>query len=365
MKKHILLFTALIAVLTLTACGQKPADEISDGPAAVIETPPAEQTANETSDQLSGVYPLTVTDQLGREVIIEKEPETLVSGYYISTSILLALGQTDKLVGIEAKAKSRPIYRLSAPQIIELPSVGTAKEFDLEGCAALHPDLVIVPAKLKDSIPALEELGLTVLAVNPEDGQLLQEAVTLLGAATGSKERAAKLLSFISDQQTALSSFLEGAEPSSLYLAGNSSFLSTAGPAMYQHTLITNAGASNCASELTDSYWAEISYEQLLAWNPDYIILASDSSYTVEDVLADPNLSDCNAVKSGNVYQLPNAFEAVDSPVPGSFLGSLWLASILHPDAYSKEQWQQTATEFYETFYGFTPDFDNLYITGS
>ena len=102
-----------------------------------------------------------MTDQLGRQVVIEEEPQTIVSGYYISSSLLIALGQQDKLVGIEAKADSRPIYSLAAPELLELPSVGTAKEFDLEGCAALNPDLVILPAKLKETIPALEELGLT------------------------------------------------------------------------------------------------------------------------------------------------------------------------------------------------------------
>ena len=81
--------------------------------------------------------PVTLTDAAGRQVTIETEPETLVSGYYITTSMLIALGQQDKLVGIEAKADTRPIYALAAPELLELPSVGTAKEFDLEGCAAL------------------------------------------------------------------------------------------------------------------------------------------------------------------------------------------------------------------------------------
>ena len=50
---------------------------------------------------------------------------------------MIALGLDDKLVGVEAKADKRNIYKLSAPELTSLPSVGTAKEFDLEGCAAL------------------------------------------------------------------------------------------------------------------------------------------------------------------------------------------------------------------------------------
>ena len=45
-------------------------------------------------------FPVTVTDALGREVTIEAEPQRIVSGYYIATSMLMALDKTDCLVGI-------------------------------------------------------------------------------------------------------------------------------------------------------------------------------------------------------------------------------------------------------------------------
>ena len=99
--------------------------------------------------------------------------------------MVIALGQQDKLVGVEAKADSRPIYSLAAPELLELPSVGTAKEFDLEGCAALEPDLVVLPLKLKDTVSALEELGIPVLLANPEDLTLLRQTIEMLGGSHG------------------------------------------------------------------------------------------------------------------------------------------------------------------------------------
>ena len=104
-------------------------------------------------------YPLTVTDQLGREVTIESEPQTLASGYYISTSLLIALGLEDQLVGIEAKADTRPIYSLAAPQLLELPNIGTARNSIWNSAPHLIRDLVIVPARLKDSIPRHRRAG--------------------------------------------------------------------------------------------------------------------------------------------------------------------------------------------------------------
>lgn len=299
-------------------------------------------------------YPVTLIDQAGREVTIEEEPQKLVSGYYISSSLLIALDMDEKMVGIENKADKRAIYRLSAPELIELPNVGTAKEFDLEGCAALEPDLVILPLKLKNAAETLESLGIDVLLVNPENQEQLNEMMDLISVATNSNEKAQALKDFTAAQEAKLSDLLKEAEKPSVYLAGNSSMLSTAGDAMYQSDMIRIAGGANVASEITDTYWQEISYEQLLAWNPEYIILASDADYSVEDVLADPNLAECAAVAKGNVYQMPNKAEAWDSPVPSGILGAVWLASVIHPEAFSAEDCAALIDEYYETFYGFT-----------
>ena len=353
MKKILSLLLGLAMVLSLTACGQSCSNEPTVPETTAPETTAPETTVPETTAPVTH-YPITVTDQAGREVTIAEEPQRLVSGYYISTSALIALELEGKLVGIEAKADKRAIYKLSAPELIDLPSVGTAKEFDLEGCAALEPDLVILPRKLKDAAQTLEGLGIPVLLVNPENQALLEGMISLIAAAANAEDKAQALLDFTAAQEEMLTQTLASTEAPSVYLAGNSGLLSTAGDAMYQSDMIRLAGGVNVAAEITDTYWVEISYEQLLTWNPDYIILASDASYSVEDVLADPNLADCAAVKSGKVYQLPSKAEAWDSPVPSGILGAVWLASVLHPEAVTEAACTAIMDEYYETFYGFT-----------
>lgn len=365
MKKILSLLLALAMTLSLAACG--PNESAADTQPALSGENAQEETAENVSDTeedasaasaedeaYQTAYPVTVTDQAGREVTIEEEPQKLVSGYYISTSLLIALGLEDRLVGIEAKADTRLIYQLSAPELLDLPSVGTAKEFDLEGCAALEPDLVILPLKLQESADTLEELGITALVVNPEDQDLLHETIELVGTATNTEEKAQSLLDFAEEQEARLAEALAGVETPSVYLAGNSDLLSTAGDAMYQSDMIRMAGGVNAAAEITDTYWAEISYEQLLAWDPDYIVLASDADYTVDDVLADQNLADCTAVVNGAVYQIPGDAEAWDSPVPSGILGAVWLSSILHPEECPEADSAAVIDEYYETFYGFT-----------
>ncbi len=346
MKKTISLLLVLTVLLSLTACGQnsKPME-------STPET--TDPSASESTTAVSH-YPVTVTDQTGRQVVIEKEPQRLISGYYITTSLLMALDLDERLAGVEDNAGLRPVYGLSNPQILELPSIGTAKELDLEACATVSADLAILPVKVKDSVEDLEALGIPVLLVNPESQELLIEMIRLVAQATDTEERAASLIDFIETQEHNLTEILSGVETPSVYLAGNSNFLSTAGDAMYQSDMIRLAGGRNAAAAIEDTYWAQIDYEQLLVWDPEYIILPSSAKYTVQDVLEDPNLSECRAVVNGNVYQVPGDAESWDSPVPGSILGALWLANVLHPELMTDTDCADIMDEYYETFYHFT-----------
>ena len=338
MKKLISIVLILTMLLSFAACGQTGNPE---------ETTPKEVPA------LSH-YPVTVTDHAGRKVTINKEPQRIVSCYYITTSLLMALGVDDKMVGIEDNPDYRPIYALSAPYLLELPWVGTAKVLDIEACVALNPDLVILPLRLKDSAEILEDLGVDVLLVNPESQELLREMIRMVGNATNTQEAAESLITFLANQESYLNQILSVADTPTVYLAGNSDLLTTAGNAMYQSDMIRLAGGTNVAADIEDAYWAQVDYEQLLAWNPDYIILASSAQYTTEDVLEDPNLAGCSAVINGNVYQIPCDAESWDSPVPGSVLGALWLAAILHPDLLTGTDCAAIMDEYYETFYQFT-----------
>ena len=371
MKKITSLILSFILLLSFASCGtEKTKDDIDTSVSSAVDnvesideandnevvSVPEEESNTEVLDISSYEvkYPITVTDQAGREITIEKEPESLVSGYYISSSLLIALGLDDKMVGIEAKAGKRPIYKLAAKELIDLPSVGSAKEFDLEGCAALNADLVILPLKLKDAAATLEELGIQTILVNPESYELLFEMIDIISTATNTLYKAEELKNFIASTQNTLSEKLKNAELKNVYLAGNSNVLSTAGKKMYQNGMIELAGGSNVAAEIEDKYWVDVDYEQVLAWNPDYIIIAAEADYDIDDVLNDEALTECSAVKDKNVYKLPSDAEAWDSPVPSGILGSVWLAGILHSDVISSEESDSIIKDFYETFYEFT-----------
>lgn len=350
-NKWLAMLLAVVMVLSFAACGQEPAP-----------APQPEPTSDVT-------YPVTVKDMAGREVTLEKQPERIVSGYYISSSACIALGLTDKMVGIEDKSAKRPIYKLAAPALIDLPNVGSAKAFDLEACIATEPDLVILPMKQKDTAQTLQEMGIATLLVLPESHEQLIEMFTLIGTATNTVKQAEKLISYYNTKLSAVTELtrdiLDDEKPV-VYLGSTSDILRTAPREMYQASLITTAGGKNAGDVLEGSSWTDIDNETFLTMNPDIIVIPTDNfavsspDYTAEDVMNNPTFSDVTAVKNGAVYQMPVGYEAWDSPVPSGILGTLWMLKTLHPELYPAEQFAADVNEFYTVFYGFSVNEQDL-----
>jgi len=334
-KKIMNLFLVTVMTLTLIACTSQ-------------------------DQKISGKIELT--DQAGRQITLEEAADEIVSCYYITTYACLSLGLGDQIVGLEKKANTRPIYKMAQPSLLDLPQVGSLKELNVEAIAKIEPDLVIMPMKLKDNVKALEDLGITVMVVNPETHDQLIEMITLIGKATGKSEQAQQLTDYYKAKETQM------AERSSdtklnVYMGSNSSYLETAPGSMYQSQLIETAGGVNVAKDLQGDYWTPVSYESLLAMNPDIFIIPVGASYSVDDVMNDKQLSSLKAVQNQAVYQMPQGFEEWDSPVPSGILGTLWLSSILYSENYSFDTFVKDVADFYKTFYGF--DIDQTLITRS
>lgn len=350
-NKWLAMLLAVVMVLSFAACGKEPAP-----------APQPEPTTDVT-------YPVTVKDMAGREVTLEKQPERIVSGYYISSSACIALGLTDKMVGIEDKSAKRPIYKLAAPALIDLPNVGSAKAFDLEACIATEPDLVILPMKQKDTAQTLQEMGIATLLVLPESHEQLIEMFTLIGTATNTVKQAEKLISYYNTKLSAVTELtrdIPDDEKPVVYLGSTGDILRTDPREMYQASLITTAGGKNAGDVLEGSSWTDIDNETFLTMNPDIIVIPTDNfavsspDYTAEDVMNNPTFSDVTAVKNGAVYQMPVGYEAWDSPVPSGILGTLWMLKTLHPELYPAEQFAADVNEFYTVFYGFSVNEQDL-----
>ena len=178
-RSALALLLALALLFSLTGCAGGEPQTTTEA------TQPSTQATTEATEATTENKTITLTDQAGRQVTLDEPAQTLVSCYYITTYGTLALGLGDRVVGLEKKAETRPIYSLCAPELLEKPQVGTLKELNVEAVVALEPDLVLMPVKLQDYAATLEDLGITVLVVNPESQELLEEMLTLIATACG------------------------------------------------------------------------------------------------------------------------------------------------------------------------------------
>ena len=365
--KAILFALLTTLLLSLFACGSDGAPQPNEPPGD--HTPPTTGTADAGAPDTetdttqppappeTHPWPRTITDQAGRAVTIESPPQRIVSGFYISSSTIIALGAADRLVGIEARAGDRPIYALAAPELLELPSVGTARDFNLEACLELRPDLVVLPYRLRDIADILWEMGVPAILVNPESLQDLLGMIDLIRQATGAEDSAEHMKAWFEGAITQLNLKTAAiAERPVVYMCGTASWLTTTPRDMFQASLIDLAGGRNAAGDIEGSARIDISYEQLLVMNPEVIIIPPEAGFGVDDVMGDQPLAEIAAVRNGRVYKMPEAFEAWDSPIPSFILGAKWLLSVLHGDIYAIEDLKHDAAAFYREFYGIEID---------
>lgn len=353
MKKRLLSLVLLSALLVQLLSGCAAEVKESAQPSAEPSTPaavePAQSQPAETEPAQSG--PITVTDQAGRTVTLEKPAEKIVSCYYLVTASLLTLGQKDKIVGIEMKASSRELYKLCAPDFLDLPGVGSGKETNIEAIAALEPDLVLLPKKQLEAAETLTGLGIPSAVVEPETYEAFNGLIELLGELCGCGDEASDLISYYNGVVDRVTGLTKDAEKPAVYLAGEASWLRTCAGGMYQREMIEMAGGSCVSQDIEGRAWADVSGEQLAAWDPEFIFAVSYAEYSLDDIRNDGALAGLKAVAEDRLYTVPSEIEAWDYPQPSSILGLLWMTHILHPELVTEDDYVKEAREFYKTYF--------------
>ena len=344
-----LVLSLIIMGTSLVGCGN---NTISKENVTATTESTQQESSEEVQNEATEPQVRTVVDQLGRTVELPAEINRIVSSYYISSSLLIALGAEDRVVGLEMKADTREVYKKAAPEFLELPGVGTSKSISVEETLALNPDLVIIPYRLEEFVEQFEALDIPVIVIEPESMDQFLECITLIGTAIGAEEKADALLNYYNEKMDQIAQLTaEVQERPRVYMSGGSSAFTTCTANMYQNDLIKLAGGQNVSEELTDGYWANVSAEQILAWDPEFIFNVNYASYDISELTGDAQLGTVAAIKENRTYTFPSVLEAWDYPTPSSVLGILWLTQTLHPELYSVEEYIKDAQDFYQTFY--------------
>ena len=276
--------------------------------------------------------PGTYTDDMGREVSIDKVPQRIVSHVPSITETLFALGLEERVVGVSDYCNYPEEAKLK-------PSVGDYYNPSIERIVALEPDLVLTDGH-SESIKGLEALGITFFAIDPQDIDGILEDIELLGKITGVERKAKALVSEMNGSLAQVVSQAEGAPKVRVFYVFDATDLNnpwTAGPGSVVDALITMAGGENIAAKAQGA-WVQFSIEQLVSSDPEIIMIDASHGTAVvskEELRAHPAWQGITAVKQGRIQIVDG--DLVNRSGPRIIQGLEEIAKIIHPELFTTE----------------------------
>ena len=275
-------------------------------------------------------HPGTFTDDMGREVSIDKIPQRIVSHVPSITETLFALDLGERVVGVSDYCNYPPEAGLK-------PSVGNYFNPSIETIIAQDPDLVITDGYSEGLIPQLESLGVTCVVIDPEDMDGILKSIELVGKVTGTEGRAREVIKSMRDRILRVTTAAEDAPQVRVFYTFATTNLSnpwTAGPGSFADSLITMAGGENIAAN-AQSAWVQFSIEALCHADPEVILVDASHGTAVmseEALRAHPAWRELTAVKQGRVHIIDG--DLVNRSGPRIVQGLEEIAKIIHPELF-------------------------------
>ena len=291
MKKLTALLIALILILSVAACAPK-APEASPSPA-------------DTS--------ITVTDMTGRVVTLTKPAEKIVAITASDCEIIYAVGAGNTLIG-------RGEYCDYPPEVLDIASVQSGSDTNIEQIVALKPDAVLMStmAQTEEHITSLENAGIKVVVTDAKNIEDVYTAVTLIGTVVGKNDEAKAVIDGMKKTFDDIKAKVQSGEAKTVYFEVSplEYGLWSAGAGTFMDELGTMMGLTNIFSDVES--WAQVSEEQVIQRNPDYIVTTTMSydgaQNPVDEVLGREGWGDMTAIKNGKVHNADS--DAITRPGP-------------------------------------------------
>lgn len=242
----------------------------------------------------------TLTDMAGREVVLDAPLTRAIGLNPADCEILYALGAQDVLVG-------RGEYCNYPEDVLSLPSVNSGAQTNIEQILALQPQVIIMSkmAQTVEQVEALEKAGVRVVISDAQSLEGVYEAIALLGELTGREEAAEALAQEMRSGFDAIRQQAQTIEKTVYFEVSPLEWgLWTSGKDTFLDELAQIVGLTNAFSDVTG--WAEISQEQVLERNPDYIVTTAayygEGELPVDEIASREGWQDLRAVKNGAIY---------------------------------------------------------------
>lgn len=365
-RPAILLIPLLIGMIFVTGCTnpdfQDPGNNSS-----------LNQTDMQTGAQLLPSHPeqeKIITDMKGRAVTIPVSPSRVAVFSGPLAQIPYIIGVQDTIIATTPAVQKSPVLRMIDSRLSTLPTPrGASGEIDFESLSLLNPDLVIAPPLDGQMIQKKTSIPVVMVVNSPGDSMTqIKEQVRFLGEIFNHTAPAEKYCSLLDQMNSLLRSRLADisvSERKKVFCGYDASHMMTYGNDTFLQERIALAGGINSASSLgvalnsssgipdkVTPAQSEVSLEQVIAWNPDVIIIDTGSP---QDLYNDSRWASIRAVREHQVYIQPyGIFKWSRQNAESALFYPLWLAKILYPDRLSEISLEEHIFDFFQNFFSYS-----------
>ncbi|MFC1843587.1 ABC transporter substrate-binding protein [Thermodesulfobacteriota bacterium] len=282
----------------------------------------------QTADIMAG----TVTDQVGRTLVVPDNPTKVIALAPSITEIFYDLGQERKLVGVTR-------YSTYPSEAKSLPKVGSYVRLDIEKIVTLKPDLCIA---IKDGNPKhivdkIVSLGIPVYVIDPRNLLQIMDTITRIGSLLHAEQAAAKLVADMEKRIECVKAKVQkGSFKPRVFFQIDAEPLFSAGTNTFIHELIELAGGINTAAG--EDPYPRYSWEDILMLQPEIVLISSMAGgLAPEDLVRSWKKWDqLSAVNNDKVFVVEA--DLFDRPTTRLVDGLEVIAAIIHPELFTKSK---------------------------
>lgn len=328
---------------------------------------------------------VTVEDILGREVTVPADVQRVVITFNIEEYLAVTGAEgVDKIVGYShaywegRREDAWTTYTAAFPQLLETPDVGYNDSINVEAILALTPDVVMMSAPvnytfMETQLERFETAGIPVIFYDFH-AQTLEShraSMILIGQVMGQAERAEEIADFYEAQMNLVYdriATLDGdADLPSVYMEfslGAGTYGNSWSTRMWG-ALIGQCGGENIAAGLGDSNEVDVAPEQVIAANPDLIILTGSPRTDVSDNVVLGYGADENAARTAlEAYKGRTGWSSLAAVQNNrlcavyhdlsrhifDFAGAQFIAKQIHPELFEDVDPVANLTAFFEAY---------------
>ena len=251
---------------------------------------------------------LVLTDDLGRSVTVERQPQRVAALIGSFADIWCLAGGADSL----AAAADDTFRKFDLPISAETINLGATKDISLEKLLAAQPQLVIASCSTAEQValePVLSQMGLNTVYFDVDSFEDYLRMLRVCTQITGCDENYARYGEDVQAQVDAARARADGSRPTVLYVRATGSSCRVKGSE--GSVLGEMLHAMDCANiaDSEESLLENLSIEAILEADPDFIFVVEQSAdpdaakaVLEKTLFSSPAWQTLTAVREGRVH---------------------------------------------------------------